>query len=246
MSAVHRFDRIPSTQREALAWARAGAPAGTVVIAGSQMEGVGRLDHLWASPPGGLYLSYLADAPSGPLSLLPLAVGSEMARRLAGAFGLRPRIRWPNDLWLERPSGKLAGILLDRLPGPSGDRVVIGVGVNVRPNREAFPAPLQAAVAILQERVRRPVELREVEGVVLESLDAAVQRIALPAAAEGIVAEVTEWLDGIGQEVEIDGVAAGRILGIDAEGALLTERSGARVRHLTGSLEYRPGPVAPE
>ena len=54
---LHRYDTIGSTNDEAKALARAGAPDGTLVWAEEQTAGRGRRGRLWQSPPGNLYLS---------------------------------------------------------------------------------------------------------------------------------------------------------------------------------------------
>ena len=94
-----------------------------------QVTGRGRLGRDWSSPPGNLYASTVVairrgdPAPTG-LALLT-GVALVEAVRLFTPDGAPLLLKWPNDLLLG--DGKLAGILLER----SGDRVIVGVGVNV-------------------------------------------------------------------------------------------------------------------
>lgn len=128
-----------STNDDARALARAGAEEGTVVLAGRQTAGRGRFGRVWASPPGGVYLSALlrprvAVAETGPLALV---VGLGVVRGLE-AVGISAKLKWPNDVLLG--SCKVAGILLEM--SAEADRVewvVAGVGVNVRPGDERDP-----------------------------------------------------------------------------------------------------------
>ena len=56
---LHRFVAVGSTNDEAKALARAGAPDGTLVWADKQTAGRGRRGRTWLSPPGNLYVSLL-------------------------------------------------------------------------------------------------------------------------------------------------------------------------------------------
>lgn len=68
---------------------------------------------------------------------LSALVPAVAARAVASATGLRPAIKWPNDLLLG--GYKLCGVLIDALGRP--DTWLIGIGLNV--NRTDFPADLR-------------------------------------------------------------------------------------------------------
>ena len=68
VSQLHYREEVGSTNDELRKLADGGAPAGTVLIAGCQTEGRGRLGRRWHSPPStGLYLSLLL-RPAAPLA----------------------------------------------------------------------------------------------------------------------------------------------------------------------------------
>lgn len=164
----HHLNRCGSTNDEALALGRAGAPEGTVVTADSQERGRGRLGRTWFSPPGeNLYLSVLLRpelaAPRTPFLTLcaGVALAEAATRMLAQAMpepiapgahaqtGRAPpvaQLKWPNDLLLGRRGDTLrkAGGILTELVCSGGrvDFVVIGIGVNV--NCLDFPDELLA------------------------------------------------------------------------------------------------------
>jgi BirA family biotin operon repressor/biotin-[acetyl-CoA-carboxylase] ligase len=131
--AVEYHDAIGSTNDRARDLAAEGAPE-TVVVADEQTGGRGRLNREWTAPSGGVWLSLLA-RPSLPPARVPLltmaaAVATAEAAREAGVAA---RIKWPNDVLVERDGEvrKLAGILTE-MEGEA-DRVswvVVGVGVN--------------------------------------------------------------------------------------------------------------------
>jgi BirA family transcriptional regulator, biotin operon repressor / biotin---[acetyl-CoA-carboxylase] ligase len=109
-----------------------GAPAGTLVVANEQTAGRGRGGKEWHSPPGkGLWLTLVErPADTSGLGVLSLRVGLAAAEAL-DRFAAEPiRLKWPNDLYVER--GKLAGILVEaRWRDQAVEWVAIGLGVNV-------------------------------------------------------------------------------------------------------------------
>lgn len=129
---------VPSTQDVLRAWS--AAPEGALVVAERQTRGRGRLGRPWLSPPGNLYLSLLL---LGPMAhLLPLRAGVALAQAAGGG------LKWPNDL-LSPDGRKLGGILIES----EGNRVLIGVGVNVE------RAPLSTAAALQEFRNIQRVDL---------------------------------------------------------------------------------------
>jgi BirA family biotin operon repressor/biotin-[acetyl-CoA-carboxylase] ligase len=123
----------------------------TVVIAETQRIGVGRGGRRWASPPGGLYLSWLSSAvPYRLVAQLPMLAASAACLALADAGVDQVGIKWPNDLLVD--DRKLAGILVHCRRG-STTRVTVSLGVNVVP----ITAPVEGAS-------RPPISLAEVIG----------------------------------------------------------------------------------
>ena len=126
---VRHYDRIGSTNDEAMRLAREGAAHGTIVHADEQTAGRGRLSRRWLSPPGNLYLSIVLrpDVPEARV----VEIGFVAALAVADAVNallprrLRATLKWPNDVLVS--GGKIAGILLER----SDDALVLGIGLNV-------------------------------------------------------------------------------------------------------------------
>jgi len=141
---VHYVERMASTNSDLLARARQGAPAGTVLRAGHQTAGRGRLGRTWLAPPGSsLLASILLEAEPVPfvvVARVALAAG-DACRDLAG---VAPDLKWPNDLLIgER---KLAGVLAEADGG--SPVVVVGVGCNVT-EVEPVPKDLRGQVVAL-------------------------------------------------------------------------------------------------
>jgi BirA family biotin operon repressor/biotin-[acetyl-CoA-carboxylase] ligase len=121
--------RVGSTQDILRAWAEAGAPEGTLVLAEVQERGRGRRGRPWESRPGESLTFSLLLRPALPLSalsLLPLLAGLALFEAV-GLGGLK----WPNDL-LAPDGRKLAGVLLEaKAEGEEVAYALLGVGVNV-------------------------------------------------------------------------------------------------------------------
>jgi BirA family biotin operon repressor/biotin-[acetyl-CoA-carboxylase] ligase len=103
-----------------------GAAHGAVALAEHQSEGRGRLGRTWAD--SALMFS-VALYPPRPIARWP-ELTLVAAHAVAGAIGAAATIKHPNDVLVD--GRKAAGILAE-----AGERVVIGIGINV--GGAAFP-----------------------------------------------------------------------------------------------------------
>jgi BirA family biotin operon repressor/biotin-[acetyl-CoA-carboxylase] ligase len=129
-----RFEDVTeSTNATALALARAGAPEWTVVAAGHQTAGRGRLGRTWESRPGEALLFSVVLRPGvspDRAVLLTLLAGAAMARAAHDEGASEVRCKWPNDLLVGE--AKVGGILAEAaVAGGAVDHLVVGVGVNL-------------------------------------------------------------------------------------------------------------------
>lgn len=139
VSAPVRFDEVTgSTNETALELAAAGAPEWTLVAAGHQTSGRGRLGRAWSDSPGRSLLFSFVVRPSWigleRAGMLPLLAGLCMAVAAREVAALGVGCKWPNDLLLD--DRKVGGILVESRVGPeigSGFYAAIGVGVNLDP-----------------------------------------------------------------------------------------------------------------
>lgn len=142
---------LGSTNLEAMRLASEGAPAWTVVAAGHQTAGKGRLGRRWVEAPGkALLMSVLLrpriaphDAPL--IALLAAAAMAQACRELSEA---PVGCKWPNDLVVgER---KVGGVLAEaRLEGDAVSHIVVGTGVNLDMEAEDFPEELRPTATSL-------------------------------------------------------------------------------------------------
>jgi len=103
-----------------------------------------------------------------PPSLLPLIA----AVAVCDVVGVEARIKWPNDIVLERGRdlAKLAGILAEGRPQEGW--AILGIGLNVSVGLEELPAELRARTATLGEPRER------IEPTLKALLDALERRLA--------------------------------------------------------------------
>ena len=158
---VIRLEKTRSTNSDALS----GKPW-DVFTAKSQTAGRGRLDHKWIAKPGAnLAMSAVLDVSGlepAHVATLPLAVGLAVVEALS-RFAPGLRLKWPNDIIEMREGRKLSGILCER----SADKVIAGIGVNVR--EQAFP-PEIATRAVSLAMLGADAGTDEVLNAVLSSL----------------------------------------------------------------------------
>lgn len=181
-----------------------------LVLARRQRFGRGQQGRLWHSPPGGLWLSAAIPWPSQPGgAALGLAVAVGLALQLE-QLGLRPQLKWPNDLLLE--GRKLAG-LLPRLRQRGGEVrwAQVGIGLN---GRNRVPRGATSLAAALAGPLAAPRRLEPRLQAALEwavaSASAAEQVRAL---AQARLWQPTAGVDHAGRRWQVEGLELdGRLL----------------------------------
>ena len=168
----HYFNTVDSTNNYLKQQALLGAPHGTVAVADCQTGGKGRLGRSFQSPGGvGIYLSMLLrpDCPQEQLMHLTCAVGTAMCDALEEAAGVRPGIKWTNDLVCEKR--KLSGILVELLNDTRGKLcVIIGIGVNCCQQLTDFPEELRDRAGSLAMVTGRRIDRPKVAAAMMEAL----------------------------------------------------------------------------
>ncbi|RLL48227.1 biotin--[acetyl-CoA-carboxylase] ligase [Oceanobacillus piezotolerans] len=156
-------DTLKSTQILAHELAQGHAQHGTVVVAGEQTQGRGRMDHTWeSSKEKGIWMSFILRPEIAPnqapqLTLLAATVLAEVLRRDVGVV---PMIKWPNDLLINRK--KCAGILTEMQA--EQDQiwyVVLGMGINVNHTLDDFPKDLHSRATSLKLETDKTWEIRD-------------------------------------------------------------------------------------
>jgi BirA family biotin operon repressor/biotin-[acetyl-CoA-carboxylase] ligase len=225
------LDETPSTNAVAMALAEEGAPEWTVVAAGHQTAGRGRLGRRWASSPGRSLLFSLVLRPVMAPEHAPL-LSLLAATEMVGASPPPPdeplRAKWPNDLLVgER---KVGGILPEARVESGLRHLVLGVGVNVSMTEEDFPEEiLVTATSLGLEGVS--IEPEDLLARFLSGFRAAYRPID-PDFGVHVVARYQGVCATIGRQVRARTVAGdeveGLALGVAPDGGLVVEADGRR------------------
>lgn len=221
-----------STNADLLAVARAGGPAGTVLVADHQLGGRGRLDRVWEAPPDSSLLCSILLRPDLAPAQAPLvawAVALAAADACRDVAQVEPLLKWPNDLLLADASGrmgKVAGVLSESIV--EGDQllgVVVGIGLNVNWPDELPPGLEDVAIA-LNHVVGHTVDREDLLIGMLWALERWVDRLDQPDGALELIGAYAERCATIGERVRVEqtgGSFEGTATGISDEGHLLVD-----------------------
>ena len=235
---IRVFEETTSTNDVIEKLARDGIKEGVVVFAESQTRGRGRLGRKWMSPAKrGLWFSVLLRPDLRPQETTRLNVASATALRRAieSQTGLKPEIKWPNDILIH--GKKVAGILTEL----SGELdhvkyVVLGIGVDVNLSQGDFPVELRKLATSLKAELGKPVSRPELAVVILRELDRDYARIT----SGQFAAVADEWEEHgttIGQEVTIrtgDRRIRGRAESLGEDGELLLRTEHGHLERIIG------------
>jgi BirA family biotin operon repressor/biotin-[acetyl-CoA-carboxylase] ligase len=183
---LHLLDEVGSTNEQALALLQQGEPDGTTVVADRQTAGRGRQGRSWHSPPGrNLYFSVILRRRVARRQLaswlpwVPLVSALAVARAVEAGTGLRPSLKWPNDLLLG--ARKVGGLLCESGALSSEEpAVVVGVGLNVNQPADAFPAELRDIATSLAVEAGQSFDRATLLAALLNELEPTQDRLLGP------------------------------------------------------------------
>lgn len=167
---VEVVDSVDSTNAVSARRLRDGRPApqpgrARVLVADHQSRGRGRFDRRWEAPPGTALATSVVVTPRRPMPdwmWLSLLTGVAIARGVAGVTGLRPVLKWPNDVLLD--GRKICGILSERVDPGGSAACVVGFGINVSLVADELPVPTATSLALAGAEVDKSALLVAVLG----------------------------------------------------------------------------------
>lgn len=242
---IRRVTETDSTNTQLVALAKAGAPEGIVLMADHQRAGKGRLGRVWQAQPGAsLLVSVLVRPSVAPerAHLVTIAAALAAVDACSEVAGIRPLLKWPNDLVIETSASgqvrKLAGLLSESvIEDGKLTALIIGMGLNV--NWPEVPDELADIAVALNHLSDVNVERVELLGKWLLHFED--QYSALTG---GDKSREQELLDRyrqacftLGQNVRVelsDGSVEGRAIDIDDGGHLLI-----KTRSEDGTLDLK-------
>ena len=222
----HYFPTIDSTNDRLKTMARQGAPHGTVLMAGHQTAGHGRMGRSFHSPESaGIYMSILLRPECAPVDLMHLtcAAATAMCDAVEKAAHFRPGIKWTNDLVCGKQ--KLGGILTELGLNPNGtvDYAIIGIGINCTQKAEDFPPEIRDIATSLSVVTDSKIDSGPLAAAMMEAFWQ--MDIQLLTCKKSIMEQYRKDCITIGQEISLvrgEQVRYGKALDVDENGALIT------------------------
>ena len=229
---IFHFFKVDSTNTTAMRLGEEGEAHGTVVVAEEQTSGRGRAGHSWHSEKAaGIYVSILLRPQLSPMlaPALTLVAGLAAYDAIAEESGLRPDIRWPNDVLLK--GKKVCGILTEMQAEP--DRMhfaVIGIGINV--NQAKMPNDLASIATSMRMETGRVHSRLELLARLLRHLDRYYNQFIAEGAAPILrrFAEVSSYFEG--KRVRISTTTdnfVGTTAGLEPTGILRVKRDDGKI-----------------
>ncbi|MFN2223356.1 MAG: biotin--[acetyl-CoA-carboxylase] ligase [Candidatus Promineifilaceae bacterium] len=154
---LHYFPSATSTNDILADLAQAGEQAGAMVVTDYQSKGRGRLGRRWIAPARTSLLISLLFRPSWPAeraAWLTMLAGLSALEAIESCTGLRPRLKWPNDLLLRSGEQwlKCGGILLEgQMANGRWEAAIVGIGINVNIKPKDIPPARLPATSLLKE-----------------------------------------------------------------------------------------------
>ncbi|MBE6958798.1 MAG: biotin--[acetyl-CoA-carboxylase] ligase [Ruminococcaceae bacterium] len=240
---IYWFETIDSTNTRAKEMAANGAPHGTVLIADRQTGGRGRMGRSFHSPAGcGIYLSVILRPECAAEKLMHLTCATAVAAAdgIENASGLRPGIKWTNDLVVERK--KLGGILteLSLKSNAMVDYAIVGIGINCTQDAGDFPEDIRSIATSLQLSTQKKPDRAFIIANILISLCDMCKDLQSPSK---LLPRYRADCITIGQEISVvrgEEIRHGKALDIDDAGGLIVVFSdGHRETVSSGEVSIR-------
>ena len=214
---IHYFDEVDSTMDIARELARKQCPHFTVVIAGRQKKGRGRMKRSWLSSKGGLFFTIVIRPKIPPVlsSRVNLAASVILAQTLHDLFNINARVKWPNDVLVD--GKKISGILsemdaeIDRV-----NFISIGIGLNVNND----PTPYEPMATSLKQILGKEIPRIEVLKAFLDHFEHTVNDTEF----DNVVAEWKKYTETLNRHVKIvtaNEIVEGLAVDVDENGALI-------------------------
>ena len=233
---VHYFEQLPSTMGAAREKARKGCPEFTVVVAGRQTRGRGRLDRTWVSADGGLFFTLVVRPPMPPAlsARVNFAASLTLARTLREMFTVPATVKWPNDILVD--GRKISGMLSEM--EAEADRVTyINIGIGLNANND--PTPEEPAATSLINLLGQPVSRKAILAKFIEAFRRQMHQIPL----DHVISQWKRYTSTLDRPVRIAtyrDVTEGRAVDVDDDGALIVRLDdGTRQRVVYGDCFYR-------
>lgn len=234
-AAIQYVEITDSTNRVLKELAKNGAKEGQVVLANEQTSGRGRLGRSFFSPKDrGIYMSVLLRPDDKAYEVAPMTawVAVAVANAIESVAGVRPGVKWVNDLILN--GKKVCGIMTElavKEDSNKVDYVIVGIGLNVSGQSEEFPDEIKMMASSIEAETGIAVSRAQLAAEIIREIDLLNENWQI---------ETAKYLDQyrkdcitVGKEVRVispEGERAATALSVESDFSLL-------VRYDVGTIE---------
>jgi BirA family biotin operon repressor/biotin-[acetyl-CoA-carboxylase] ligase len=210
---------VTSTMDIARDKALKGSAAGTVVIAGGQTGGRGRLKRRWLTPEGNIALSIILYPEVKDLPYLIMIASLAVVTSIEAVTGVKGQIKWPNDILIN--GKKVCGILIENeVRGNKVAYSIVGIGINVSLKVNDYAEIANTATSLKNEFNKANLRIKLIR-TLLKEFD--LLYVKLPD-GKAIYEAWRERLITLGKQVRAESgsqVIEGIAEAVDEDGALL-------------------------
>lgn len=244
--AWRAFERIGSTNEEALHWAEAGAADLSLVLAEEQTAGRGRHGRRWHTPPASALAVSLILRPRPAEIRWPARVTALGALALWQVLHtwdakIQVGIKWPNDVLVN--GKKVAGVLVETIwESDRPQAFVLGMGVNVF--KAALPplSDLDFPATTLEHEMEQPPDRPRLLRAWLEALLEWREHLGEPVFLQTWESALL-WREHLIEVQTGEHVLTGRWLGLEEDGRLRMQTPSGETYLLPfGEVRLRPHP----
>lgn len=234
---TEHFEEIDSTNTWLARKALDGAPEGLVCATDFQTDGRGRLERTWESPADASLLCSILLRPDidvDQLQLVVAAVALAARAALVRLSGVRPDLKWPNDLIVG--NAKIAGLLAEIVAVDERLAVVVGIGVNL-----THEGPSGALSASVRQLAGVTITAPALLDILLDELAPRREQLDSERGREVLRAEYERALITLGQLVRVerpDDAVTGVATSVDATGRLVVEVDGVEMSFAVGDVVH--------
>ena len=227
-SKIHYFDEVDSTMDIARDLARNQCPHFTVVIAGQQKKGRGRLKRTWLSSEGGLYFTIVVRPKIPPVlsSRVNFAASMILAKNLRDMHKIPAMVKWPNDILVN--DRKISG-LISEMEAEMDMVSFINIGLGVNVNND--PTPHEPMATSLKEILGREVSRKDLLKAFLDDFEHTLNDSDL----KNVVLDWKKYAGTLNRHVRIvtaHNVWEGLAVDVDENGALVIKLADGSLKRI--------------
>lgn len=227
-SKIHYFEEVESTMDIAKNLARNDCSDFTVVIAGSQNRGRGRLKRTWLSSAGGLYFTIVLRPQMPPVlsSRVGFAAAMILAKTLRRRFDIEAVVKWPNDILVD---GKKISGMLSEMEAEADMVSFINVGIGINVNND--PEKSEPMATSLRNILGRKIPKKPLLSEFLDEFESYINHSDL----DLVVSEWKKYSVTLNNYVKIitaQEVSEGLALDVDENGALILRLDNGSIKKI--------------